>query len=95
VPIGLLVAGAGVWFFRRRTTRTVQADERFRVPEDLNPFTVIGLLRDIERRDGLSTAARTELAGEITRLERHYFAEPDASEPDLAGIARNWVGRAR
>ncbi len=62
----------------------------------ITPFTVLGLLRDIEQNNGLSPVQKQELATSIQSLERHYFAEPSAQEPDLRAVAERWVrGAAR
>ena len=63
------------------------------MPEPVTPFTVLGLLRDIQHNDGLTEPAKHELAASIQRLERHYFAEPSADAPDLHAIAADWLAR--
>ena len=73
---------------RPETTRSYQ------VPEPATPFSVLELLRDIERNNGLNEQRRGELAESISRLERHYFANENGEEPDLSAIARQWVERA-
>lgn len=94
-PLALLALGAGFVVARKQRKPKSETTARFRVPDEVTPFTVIGLLRDIERNDGLAPDVRAELAGEIGRLEQHYFAEPDPKEPDLEQIARSWASRAR
>ncbi len=94
IAVGTLALGAGVVAVRKlRVPRSV-AQARFPVPATLTPFTVLGFLRDIERNDGLDSAARRELSTEIACLERYYFAAPEGKPPDLAGIATRWSGRA-
>ncbi len=94
--IGVLVLIAvGIWLVRRNTQSAPLVPSRFQVPETPTPFNVIGLLRDIQRNDGLAPDARTNLASDIDRLERHYFGEPHAESPDLRGVAQTWVSRAR
>src|SRR6185312_2688067 len=52
-PVALAVA-IGAWIaWRMMKKPKMQAEKRFRVPEPLTPFTVLGLLRDIENRNGL------------------------------------------
>jgi hypothetical protein len=68
--------------------------ERFRMPETLTAFSVLGLLRDIERNNGLGENQKRELAASIDELERHYFAESTARAPDLKAVAESWLGRA-
>ena len=69
---------------------------RFEVPEDLNPFTVLGLLKDIEANNGFSTNQKTDLLTSINRIERFYFGESNGeSAPELADIAHTWVRQAK
>ena len=91
---GLLAPLAGYAGLRyaRRPRAVVSA--RFTVPEPITPFTVLGLLRDIEQNNGLADARRRELSSEIQSLERHFFVEPATVPPDLPSIAESWVGRA-
>ena len=67
---------------------------RFLVPEDVTPFTVIGLLKDIESNNGLNQDRSKELAGTINRLEQYYFYDRDGDEPDLHNIASDWASKA-
>jgi len=67
---------------------------RYRVPEVVTPFSVLGLLREIERHNGLPAPQLAELATSIQQLERHYFAGPNGGDPDLQRIAETWVTRA-
>jgi hypothetical protein len=89
IILGALLLGVlrALIFGRKAEARAA----RFSVPEALTPFTVLGLLRDIERNDGLATPAKRELAEDIRQLESHYFKKPNTSEPDLRGIAERWV----
>ncbi|MBK7644577.1 MAG: hypothetical protein IPJ19_16285 [Planctomycetes bacterium] len=90
---GLALAAAG-WFLLRRTVKSAQVDQaRFRSPETITPFTVLGLLRDIERNNGLAAQEKQDLRQEIVRIEAHYFGEPQAAQPDLGQIAQVWVAR--
>ncbi len=92
LPLLALAAGL-VWFMRRpRAEREVSG---YQLPEQLTPFTVLGLLKDIERTNGLNPDGRQELAASIHRLEDYYFSEASGDEPDLVGIATTWVRKAR
>lgn len=88
----LAVAARFAWKRWRPEPRVEAA--RFRLPEPLTPFTVLGLLRDIERNDGLAPDGKRALADEIRTIERHYFDEEAGSAPDLRGIAERWLTRA-
>lgn len=94
---GVVALMALGWLGFRRAQRPAQvAAERFRVPDPVNPFTVLGLLRDIQVHDGLAPEQHRALGEEIHGLERHFFgAERDNAAPDLERIARTWVGRAK
>jgi hypothetical protein len=89
VVAALVVIGTLVWLLRRR--RPAPAT-RFAMPQEVTPFTVIGLLRDIQQNNGLSEPAHRELAASIGRLERHYFLSAEQVEPNLRDIAQRWVG---
>lgn len=99
--IGIVVGGALaavlivlglVLILRRKRPSTMAA---FHVPEQITPFTVLGLLRTIDAKNGLAAPEHLELAQVIAQVEEFYFAEPTGPEPDLAQIAKTWVGRAR
>ncbi len=85
--VGLLVAV----YLRAMRHRRPRAAPRFQMPEHVTPFTVIGLLRDIEQNNGLSEGARRELADSISGLERHYFQESDEVEYNLQEVAQRWL----
>ena len=93
---GLLLAAllaAALIALLRSLSRRVKST-RFAIPEVVTPFTVLGLLRDIDHNNGLAAAQKQELAASIQQLERHYFAGSNDSEPDLKKIAETWVARA-
>ena len=68
----------------RRTQQT--AAPRFALPDEITPFTVLGLLRQIERNNGFDVNRKQELATCISRLEQHYFLQVDGEEPGLEDI---------
>ena len=76
----------------RRTLPT--AVPRFELPDSITPFTVLGLLRQIERNNGFDGHGKLELATCINRLEQHYFLRIDDDEPDLEEIAESWIRRS-
>ena len=90
--LAALVVGALIALLRSLSRRVKGA--RFAIPEVVTPFTVLGLLREIEHNNGLAAAQKQELATSIQQLERHYFAGPSGGEPDLKQIAETWVARA-
>jgi hypothetical protein len=87
-----LMAGALIALWRSLPRRVKGA--RFQIPEVVTPFSVLGLLREIEHNNGLAAPQKQELATSIQQLERHYFAGSNGSEPDLEKIAETWVARA-
>jgi len=93
IVFGLVGIVAGVFFMKRvehsHTTR-------FRVPEDINPFTVLTLLNDIKERNGINTEQATELQNSINRVEEYYFGETENGHQaeDLEQLAETWVNRA-
>lgn len=90
VPLGVLALLIAAVFVLRPRAPT-QADDRFTLPDQLTPFTVLGLLREIERANGLPAPQQQELVATIGRLETHYFVGPDGPDPDLRDIAERWV----
>jgi hypothetical protein len=88
----VLALGAFVALLRSRPKRVRAA--RFAMPEVVTPFSVLGLLREIEHKNGLSAPQKGELAASIQQLERHYFAESNGAEPDLEKIAETWISLA-
>lgn len=94
IPVLLLLGGAAFLAVRRLRAARPAAAARFPLPGHLTAFTVLGYLRDIERRNGLGPSDRASLESEIARLERHFFAAPSDPAPDLEAIARSWSARA-
>jgi hypothetical protein len=96
IPV-LLVLGVIGFFGLRRLQRPVAVPQgRFRIPDEVNPFTVLGVLRDIQTRNGLSTDALADLEREIATLEETFFGDEEpTSPPDLRQVAERWVARAR
>jgi hypothetical protein len=89
-----VVLGAlAVWSLRRR--RRPAPDAEFRLPERITPFTVLGLLRDIEHNNGFEDSGKRELAATISGLEVQYFDQSATKPPDLEKIAQSWIDRAR
>ena len=93
IAIGLIgVATAG--YFLTKPVENV--DERFAMPEDVNPFTVLSLLKDIRSRNGISHEQGVELESSIHRIEEYYFGDETMESPDdLASVAETWLRRAK
>ena len=91
----VIVSGLAVAGRRLTRRRGPAAPTGFQVPDQITPFTVLGLLRAIHDNDGLSEPARQELVASINRIERFYFGKDAAEqEPDLKSLAQQWVQRA-
>ena len=90
-------AGAGAFFLWRASPKSQpDAATTWHIPEEITPFSVLTLLKNIERNNGLSMQSQTELTRSITQIERYYFADiRETSAPDLASEARTWVSKAR
>jgi hypothetical protein len=95
MPAGFLAIAGAVFGWMRLQRPKLAAEARFKVPDSVNPFTVLGLLRSIQSNNGLAAEQHKELSAEIQTLEQHYFGEAQPSTPDLNRIAEHWVGRAR
>ncbi len=96
VVVGVLAVMALVIVWRltaRKAPEVVQ--ERFGMPEEVTPFTVLGLLKHIQSNNGLDDTGQQELTASITRLERHYFSPKQDEAPNLHEIAESWLRRAR
>jgi hypothetical protein len=65
------------------------------LPENMSPFVLIRLLRQVETGNGLTEKRRTELGDSIRKLESWYFAQSGNNgaehHPDLNRIAKTWL----
>lgn len=77
--------------------RPAVVERRFTVPDDVNPFTVLTLLQDIQRRNGITNENAIELEKSINRIESLYFgkANGDKQQEDLQELAVRWVRQAK
>ena len=80
---------------RRRRTRPLRARDVFRLPEEIDGFSVVRLLRALTTSElaRLSSPQRAELQAEIERLQAACFRGHGAtlSEPELRGVAQKWL----
>ncbi len=98
--LGLLVlvsGGVAAWIVLRPQLSSVAAtDSRWAVPSEITPFSVLSLLRDIERDGTIPAGERPELVASINQIERYFFAEEHSvPAPDLSQTALSWVSKAR
>jgi hypothetical protein len=94
--LAVLALGAGgvAWMWTRRTQRNEAAPARFPLPQEATAFSVLALLRDIERHGGLSGSDLSALQREIAELERGFFAGESAPSVDLRAVAQRWAVKA-
>lgn len=87
--LGLVALIGGILLAGQRDK--VVETKRFQVPDKITPFTVLGLLRDIEHNNGLGTSRKQELHTSIDRIEQSFFSGKQEEDVDLEQIARTWV----
>ena len=93
IAVGLF-GMAGLIYVSKKPKQVQQA--RFNVPEDINPFTVLTLLKDIKRRNGISNEKSIELENSINRVEQYYFGKSESEiSDDLKDLAQQWVNQAK
>ena len=64
------------------------------MPQQVTPFTVLGLLQEIAARTRLDAAQQAQLAADIARIEACHFARAADPSLDLAAVARTWLRTA-
>jgi hypothetical protein len=96
IPVlGLSVVGVAA-FVMTRSAKPQAEREPFEVPEEINAFTVLSLLKDIKHHNGIDIKQKEELTGSINRVEKFYFGEDSEVEPaDLKALATDWVQKVR
>lgn len=87
----LLVLAVPITLFLIFRKKPEQKTSRFQLPEKITPFTVLGLLQQIERHNGLDETGQHELRRSITRLEEFYFSRVTSEQPNLHEIADFWI----
>ena len=91
--LGAVVAVAVV--LARGTDAEDEAKGEIRIPDELTPVTVLGLLGDLRRNNGIDSSGLRDLDAAALQIEEHYFRAGGGGEPDLDAIVRRFVGRAR
>jgi hypothetical protein len=86
----LLSAGLVAW---RRRVRPVQVQAAYAVPSDVNPFTVLTLLRKMKAEAPLGEEHAGDLDTSIAQVEQHYFNRGNGDTVDLKTVAETWVAR--
>ncbi len=92
--LATLIAAAGLAVWRRGRKPAVIQPTAFALPSEINPLTVLGLLRRIRERATLPKTQISELDQTIARLEAHHYGAENLPSPDLDQTARHWAGLA-
>jgi hypothetical protein len=94
LALGLVVAVTGLVWWRRHEHRPAAAAADLKVPSEVTPFTVLGLLRRIRTENHLDPGVEAELAASIEKIETSYFKNGTDASIDLRAVAEDWVARA-
>ena len=88
---GLLLLGFLMFWVLSRPRPDSRRD-KYELAENASPFTVISMLQNIHRTNGLSSKQKRELGKSINRLESYYFGGETSRgrEPNLKAEARKW-----
>ncbi|MCA9215379.1 MAG: hypothetical protein KDB27_20080 [Planctomycetales bacterium] len=87
----VLLLFVGVMISLLRSPSAAMQTNALQIPDELTPFTVIGLLKQIHANNGMNAEKRRQLSESISRLEAHYFVQPSGEEPNLKRIAEDWL----
>jgi len=96
VLLGFVVAGVGVFLWRRRPPSDAPRDSSaISIPDPLTPLNLLGFLQRIRQLPSLDAAARVQLDADIARVEDASYAPQHKSAPtlDLLQIAQSWASR--
>lgn len=86
------LVGLLIWASRRPQ----EVGTGIHVPQDINPFTVLALLKQIRQRNGIAPREVPALDQSIVDLEEFYFGQRNGHpEPDLGHIAKAWVAKTK
>ena len=96
LPLLVLVLAGSAFYYLRSQKPEDETAKRFVVPEDVNPFTVLTVLRDIKQRNGIDDKKSEALNRSINRVEEFYFgrSEKDMTPDDLQELAEKWVAQS-
>ena len=95
----IIWAGAGLFLgliavfaaWKLATKPRAEVAGRFAMPEQVTPFTVLGLLREIRVHPALPPSKTAELDLSIQKLEEHYFSGQSNDPTDLHAIVSTWI----
>ncbi|MDP1560911.1 MAG: hypothetical protein Q8M16_05905 [Pirellulaceae bacterium] len=96
ILIGVLGVGVlsivvvGLVFATRR--KPIENRVAFELPSEINAFTVMGLLQQIQREGKISDKERSELGRVIAEIQSGFFSRSAEKNLDLNQIAKKWAG---
>ena len=95
---GILILGVIILMmvFRKKASgpAITGQENRYTIPNELTPFTVIGLLHKMRDEDSLASDIHPQLKQAIEKIERYYFERSEGDPPDLRALAEKWVALA-
>ncbi len=92
-----LILGLIALKFKRRNLTSSGSKENisnFNVPNEITPFSVLGLLRKIHKEKDFPEDIQLQLDESIESVEKQYFDREDERSLNLKNIAEEWVNRA-
>jgi hypothetical protein len=93
----VLILGAIVVKLKKRSLTSSVNKEKipdFNVPNEITPFSVLGLLRKINEEKDFPENVQLQLNESIASVEKQYFDREDERSLNLKDIAEEWVSRA-
>ncbi len=91
---GLVLLGIAGFAIRKATAKSTEtATHGFRLPAEINSFTVVALLRELRDARAVPQAQTAELDSTIAQIERELFREEASEGLDLRSIAECWLRR--
>jgi len=93
----VLFIGAIALKFKKQNLKSSGSKEKisnFNVPNEITPFSVLGLLRKIHQEKDFSEDIQLRLDESIASVEKQYFDREDEPSLNLKAIAEEWVNRA-
>jgi hypothetical protein len=94
-PIAGLVA-LFVYMNKKQRAQYVSTEVTYKIPESLNPFTVVALLMTIRKDEVIKDSKILQkLNADIAMIEESQFSDQSSKKKiDLASLAKKWVKRA-
>ncbi|MEC8907145.1 MAG: hypothetical protein VX407_08350, partial [Verrucomicrobiota bacterium] len=93
----VLILGAITVILKKRSLASSGNMEKipdFYIPNEITPFSVLGLLRKINEEKDFPDNVQLQLNESIASVEKQYFDREDERSLNLKDIAEEWVNRA-